>query len=78
VTVGGRAILPVVTKPQSFDRWYVLQSADAMAFRSYTTDEIVQAWEQGVFKDRTVIYDRYGSRRDAITVKDLIDRTRKK
>jgi hypothetical protein len=55
-----------------------LQSADALAFRSYTTDEIVQAWEQGVLKDRTVIYDRYGSRRDAITVKDLVDRTRKK
>ena len=63
---------------QSFDKWYMLKSADAMASRSYSTDEILEAYNNGDLSDRIVIYNRFESRREAITVKDLVARERNK
>ena len=72
------AILGFVATEQSFDRWYILKSADAMASRSYSTQEIVEAYESGDLSERIVIYHRYESRREAMTVKDLVARERNK
>ncbi len=49
-----------------------------MANRSFSTEEVMTAYERGVLKDRTVIYHRYQSRREAITVKELVARVRSK
>lgn len=63
---------------QSFDKWFVLKSADAMASRTYTTAELVNAYNSGDLAERTVIYNRYGSRREAMMLKDLVARERNK
>jgi hypothetical protein len=65
-----------VANEDDFDRWYVLKSADAMAGRSFTTAEIVSLHEQGALSDRTVVYHKHASRRDGMTVKELVDRAR--
>lgn len=49
-----------------------------MASRSYSTEEIVDAYNRGVLRDRTVVYHRFASRREAITVKDLVAKARNK
>lgn len=61
-----------MTEIAPFDRWYVLASADAMAGRSYSTDEIVEAYGRGALHDRTVVYNRFSSRRDGLTVAELV------
>ncbi|MBX3230746.1 MAG: hypothetical protein KIT84_00905 [Labilithrix sp.] len=62
----------------SGEKYIVLASADAMGKGPFTVEEIAEFHRRGVFKDRTVIYNRYGSRRaDAFTVKELLDGTKK-
>lgn len=71
-------ILARVPTEEEFDRWFVLGSADAVASRSFSTEEIVAAHGRGALKDRTVVYHRFGSRRDSLTVKELVERSRAK
>jgi len=67
-----------VATEHEFERWYVLKSADAMALTSWTTEQIVDAYNRGALKDRTVIYNIHSNRRQGMTVKELVDLQTKK
>lgn len=59
-------------------RWFVFQSADAVASRSFSTAEIVELHDRGALRDQTVIHHRFESRRQGITVGELVARVRAK
>ena len=63
---------------EASDRWYVFQSADAVATKTYSTAEILELYRRGAFTDRTVIHHKHDGRREAITVKDLAAREKYK
>lgn len=71
-------MLTSVPTEDAFDKWFVLGSADAVAARSFSTEEIVDAHRRGALADRNVVYHRFEGRRDAITVKELVDRANAK
>jgi len=72
------AILAPVPTEDAFDKWFVLQSADAVATRSFSTEEVIDAHRRGVLTDRTVVYHRFSGRREALTVKELVERAQEK
>lgn len=67
-----------VSHDDSHARWYVFQSADATASRTYSTEEILELFVRGALSEKTVIHHKFDNRRQAITVRDLVQRTKKK